>query len=483
MPGPFDYSVRPSTPFDPSASLAQGLQMGEGLAEGRRQQLAFQAAQQQDQRKKEAQQAFAALPTDAPLEDLERVRSTYADVLGGTQQVMEQRDAKKKKNEDDRFFSVANLALGGLSDEAIEELGRQAVAMESDPAREKEAAALREMALQIEKDPESMRRVLYNSAVSRDPGRAKMILEWDRLRRQERTETRLENREVALSEKSDAEIDKIREQTQSIIAERKAAKDEADRKAAAKLAGKAADPELTPAQKSSRDAAARTGAGASVTASDAQSLADELRDLGRQQKSGDQGVLARLGEEVKRSVTGELDAVTRARQKYDAFRAAGIMSNLPPGAASDTDVALASKPFPENTRDLEGLSRFMAAVARVEKRAAEVSGFESEYSTRNGGLGPNRKTRSIRGVEIPADLPYDRALSLFLEATPYGLSGKKKQAPQPAKSSTSSPGVEVKKTTRVPFKARVQALKAAGRTREEAMKIMTAEGYNMATGE
>lgn len=440
MPQPYDYSIN-AKPVDPNA-FTSGMEIGQGLVDARRAATAYTQQQATMRAQQAAQADYAALPPNAPLEQLEALRKKHASVLGGTGANMAADMSALKKNEDDKLFEIANMVFSQKPDDAIETLGRRAVAFDEDPTKKREAQAARDLAIMIDHDPEGSRREMWGSVVMRDPERADKLLEWDRLRRQQEQEDRLQTQQgkgkeapgdqalrkvdAAIEEaKARAELTRLR--AEQIRAKVEEAKAKAETKAKAKdgavtplnpSAPSPGAPKLTTSQTKDRDAAARKAADAEISAKDSETLGAELADLAAQDAS--KGMIARTGEAIKREITGDLDAVTQARKKYAGFVATGVSKNLPPGAASDMDVLLASKPFPEDTRDLAGLSKFIGAISRIEKRSQQLSGFEAEYIGQNGGLGPTIKARKIRGVEIPAGMPYDQARSMFMAAVPYG---------------------------------------------------------------
>ena len=89
------------------------------------------------------------------------------------------------------------------------------------------------------------------------------------------------------------------------------------------------------------------------------------------------------GESIK-DITGNQDAVTDLRKRYNAVRASLVVKNLPPGAASDTDIALALSGFPSDNATGEQISSFMRGMAKIEEETARFNNFKSEFISEHG---------------------------------------------------------------------------------------------------
>lgn len=89
------------------------------------------------------------------------------------------------------------------------------------------------------------------------------------------------------------------------------------------------------------------------------------------------------GEALKRA-SGNEDAESELRRKYYAIRGSQVVKNLPPGAASDTDIALALAGFPNENADAKTISKFLKGVAKLESYNADYNDFAAEYISENG---------------------------------------------------------------------------------------------------
>lgn len=84
------------------------------------------------------------------------------------------------------------------------------------------------------------------------------------------------------------------------------------------------------------------------------------------------------GEKYK-DLTGNQDAVTDLRKRYNGIRASRVVANLPPGAASDTDIALALAEFPSDNATGTQMASFLRGVAKLEDFTAEYEGYKAEH--------------------------------------------------------------------------------------------------------
>jgi len=107
-------------------------------------------------------------------------------------------------------------------------------------------------------------------------------------------------------------------------------------------------------------------------------------------------------QETLKETTGDQDAVSNLRQRFNAIKASQVVSNLPPGAASDTDIKLALSGFPTDKANKQQISGFLRGLAKLEQRSAEYNNFKSDWITDNGserGMLQAWKDRSKGGAK------------------------------------------------------------------------------------
>ena len=123
-------------------------------------------------------------------------------------------------------------------------------------------------------------------------------------------------------------------------------------------------------------------------------LADEVD---RSEISG--GLIGGKWGEALKDVTGSQDAVTDLRRQYNGIKAAQVVANLPPGAASDTDIALALSGFPSENANKAQISGFLRGLAKLQKVNADFNNYKAEYLSENGSERGMLKTWKERGAQ------------------------------------------------------------------------------------
>jgi hypothetical protein len=147
-----------------------------------------------------------------------------------------------------------------------------------------------------------------------------------------------------------------------------------------------------------------------VSAKMAENIAKTFR--GDDVKGAVPGYLGKKIEQVK-AATGFKNDITKARQMYDKFKADKVIENLPPGAASDKDIALMSQPFPESTDDTEFIAEYMDTVAKLQRKSYAIKTAKAQWQAANHSLGQmKREGVSIDmgngpPIMIPNGMPYD----------------------------------------------------------------------------
>ena len=95
------------------------------------------------------------------------------------------------------------------------------------------------------------------------------------------------------------------------------------------------------------------------------------------------GVVASLSEFAK-SALGTEDAVTQLRTNYNAVRASQAVNNLPPGPASDKDIALALSGFPKPNASPKTIVSFLRGSAKLARADAAYNQFKADFISKTG---------------------------------------------------------------------------------------------------
>lgn len=147
--------------------------------------------------------------------------------------------------------------------------------------------------------------------------------------------------------------------------------------------------------------AVNTAVGESVSS---QQLAERMNSLADQFN----GVKAASGwkaafYEKAKGAFGDQDAVSGLRAQYNQIVNSQAVKNLPPGPASDKDIALAKQGFPPDTASPVYLQSFLRGMAKMQEAVAASADRKADWLAKNGGaLSPVRRDTEIGGVMVPA---------------------------------------------------------------------------------
>lgn len=105
------------------------------------------------------------------------------------------------------------------------------------------------------------------------------------------------------------------------------------------------------------------------------------------EKSGVEGGLLGTGgtwSETVKDLSGNQDEITELRREFNKIRASEVVKNLPPGAASDADIALALSGFPTDKANAKQVASFLRGVAKLKKYEEEFNTFKSNFISERG---------------------------------------------------------------------------------------------------
>lgn len=104
-------------------------------------------------------------------------------------------------------------------------------------------------------------------------------------------------------------------------------------------------------------------------------------------------------ETLKRIVGGQ-DKFTSLKQEYVKLRNTDVLKNLPPGVASDKDIEIALKAFPDENANPDQIAAFLRGTAKLNRYNAEVNKARAEWVAQNGNLGPMREPNQVVGKQV-----------------------------------------------------------------------------------
>lgn len=124
---------------------------------------------------------------------------------------------------------------------------------------------------------------------------------------------------------------------------------------------------------------------ATDAAIESESVAASMEGLAQEFADANVGGGAAQGKwrEAYKDFTGQQDAVTELRKRYNAIRGSQVVKNLPPGAASDTDIQLALSGFPSDNAPGVQIESFLRGVAKLEREKAKFENFKANFISEN----------------------------------------------------------------------------------------------------
>ena len=124
--------------------------------------------------------------------------------------------------------------------------------------------------------------------------------------------------------------------------------------------------------------------------SEAASLLNTIEDLEAKGKITSKGY-ERTAKEGIKAFFGEEDDLSAMQKQWQMLIAPQVMKSLPPGAASDADLAFAKKPFLEANANPKLLKDFLVRMRDAQSLGAEINNVKAAWLQENGGQGPMRQ--------------------------------------------------------------------------------------------
>lgn len=156
-----------------------------------------------------------------------------------------------------------------------------------------------------------------------------------------------------------------------------------------------------------------------------EALADRtssLADRFSQSKSSGWGTLSSLNETAK-SFFGNQDGLSALRGEYQRLINSSVIQNLPPGAASDKDIAMAKQGFPSSTAGRDQVVSFLRGMSKLQRLTAQGDQRRADWISSNGNIGTAKRDLNVGGVQVPAG-------TTFAEFNRNVVKRGQRQAPQ-----------------------------------------------------
>ena len=126
--------------------------------------------------------------------------------------------------------------------------------------------------------------------------------------------------------------------------------------------------------------------------------ADQFNDLAKRldASGGGYGVFSSASDFLKKGA-GFQGGMTQLRQEYTRLRNTAAIKSLPPGPATDKDIAMALKGFPSDNASATDLSGFLRGMAKLQDVDASISNAKTDWLAQNNGTLTRAKNTFVAG--------------------------------------------------------------------------------------
>jgi hypothetical protein len=135
-----------------------------------------------------------------------------------------------------------------------------------------------------------------------------------------------------------------------------------------------------------------------IAAESNRSLANRARGLAERVGAlGNGGTAAQVQELIK----GAYGSPTLLRKEFAELVNARVIEGLPPGPASDRDIAIMKEGFPKPNANAATMKAFLETVARLQEVKANRDQAKADWISDNGSLGTAKRDLTVNGVRVP----------------------------------------------------------------------------------
>ena len=126
--------------------------------------------------------------------------------------------------------------------------------------------------------------------------------------------------------------------------------------------------------------------------------ADQFNDLAKRldASGGGYGVFSSASDFLKKGA-GFQGGMTQLRQEYTRLRNTAAIKSLPPGPATDKDIAMALKGFPSENASATDLSSFLRGMAKLQDVDASINNAKTDWLANNRGTLTRAKDTFVAG--------------------------------------------------------------------------------------
>jgi hypothetical protein len=135
-----------------------------------------------------------------------------------------------------------------------------------------------------------------------------------------------------------------------------------------------------------------------VLAATSKQSAEQFNDLAKRldESGGGYGVFSSASDFLKKGA-GFQGGMTQLRQEYTRLRNTAAIKSLPPGPATDKDIAMALKGFPSDNASAGDLSSFLRGMAKLQDVDASINNAKTDWLAQNNGTLTRAKNTFVAG--------------------------------------------------------------------------------------
>jgi hypothetical protein len=135
-----------------------------------------------------------------------------------------------------------------------------------------------------------------------------------------------------------------------------------------------------------------------VLAATSRQSAGQFNDLAKRldESGGGYGVFSSASDFLKKGA-GFQGGMTQLRQEYTRLRNTAAIKSLPPGPATDKDIAMALKGFPSDNASASDLSSFLRGMAKLQDVDASINNAKTDWLAQNNGTLTRAKNTFVAG--------------------------------------------------------------------------------------
>lgn len=139
-------------------------------------------------------------------------------------------------------------------------------------------------------------------------------------------------------------------------------------------------------------------------------LADNLERV-----DGSSGAYGSAKEWLK-GATGNQDAYSEYKKEFNRLMSSQIIKLLPPGSASDADLAMVKSGFPPENASPAYLAKFLRSMANINQFSAVNDSAKAEWINSVGHWGKPKSNINVDGLSVPAGTTYNDFARAYIEA-------------------------------------------------------------------